>query len=494
MEERVSIVITSDGACLLSGDKDNLVMDQIVEGDTTLSRIVRNTGLPKSTVFSILGKLTSDGMIDSYSDDEGMRWYRAISSRAINLQKPMLMPDIMERRWNRRVSTDMSEPIPKICYMALMSAPESSGVDTTPIYLDLGQRLGEEILMASPPSKAIESVMSFLRHTKMCDVKYAGKSVEEHTFQVMFKNLLLDKSARLVCCTVASIMRTVLNRVNGSDLDIQSIKPIPYTTVYEIVLSANGHMFPRNRRLDDVPIEGPVGNRPQLFITEEGPVCVTGIQAQMMEHMMKGYISQKDLAHELGVPTSTVSFNMKKLIGCKLVERDKEGCKVIATPSVRWCEPQHRYRLATDVYIHRCVSEPDSIHRHLLSYSITNGIRIGLDIRPVMYNTGAALAHILISHRPDSDLNEIMKLLDSNSYWIKDCCARVLKMDPLTFSLRMGYNVDELMSEYINIFHQHFFRVIVQHLYGKDNDVLYSNFFGVGNRVHIIRFGRLDEQ
>ena len=102
MEERVSILITPDGACLLSGDRDNLVMDQIAKGDITLARIVKNTGMPKSTVFSILDKLASYGIIDSYLDDDGMRWYTATSSRIINLRKPMLMPDIMERRWNRR--------------------------------------------------------------------------------------------------------------------------------------------------------------------------------------------------------------------------------------------------------------------------------------------------------------------------------------------------------------------------------------------------------
>jgi DNA-binding transcriptional ArsR family regulator len=141
MEGRVSIVITPDGACLLSGDRDNLVMDQIFRKDATLSRIVRNTGLPKSTVFSILNKLTSDGIVDSYSDEDGMRWYRATSVRAINLHKPMIMPDIMERRWNRHASRGSLETIPKICYMALMSAPESSGVDTSPLYLNLGREL-----------------------------------------------------------------------------------------------------------------------------------------------------------------------------------------------------------------------------------------------------------------------------------------------------------------------------------------------------------------
>jgi hypothetical protein len=50
------------------------------------------------------------------------------------------------------------------------------------------------------------------------------------------------------------------------------------------------------------------------------------------------------------------------------------------------------------------------------------------------------------------------------------------------------------MSEYINVFHQHFLRVIVQHLYGREYDVLQSDFFGVGNRMHIIRFGRTDDR
>ena len=494
MEERVSILITPDGACLLSGDRDNLVMDQIAKGDITLARIVKNTGMPKSTVFSILDKLASYGIIDSYLDDDGMRWYTATSSRIINLRKPMLMPDIMERRWNRHISSDMSEPIPKICYMALMSAPESSGVDTSPIYLDLGRRLGEEIVRTSRPSEAVGSAMSFLKHAGMCDIKYVGKGREEHTFQVTFKNLLFDKSARLVCCTVASLMKTLLNIVNGTDLDIRSIKPVPYTTVYEIVLSTYGRMFPEGKPFDDVPSVGPVGNRPQMYMTDNGAECITGIQSQIMDLMMHRCTMQKDLAHMLGVPTSTVSFNMRRLIERGLVERDKQGYRVIATPSVKWCEPQRMYRHVTDMYIRRCISEPDYIHRYLLAFSITNGMRMGIDIRPVLYNTGAALAHILISHIPDADLDAMMKIVDSNHYWIQDCCARVIRKDPLTFILRVGYNMDDLMSEYINVFHQHFFRVVVQHLCGKEYDVLSSNYFGVGNRVHIIRFGRIEER
>jgi hypothetical protein len=185
---------------------------------------------------------------------------------------------------------------------------------------------------------------------------------------------------------------------------------------------------------------------------------------------------------------------MRRLIDRGLVACDRDGYRIIAIPSVKWCEPQRRYRTITDMYLHRCLSEPDSIHRHLLSFIILNGIRIGMDIRPVMYNTGDALAHGLLSHLPDLDLDDIMEVISSDPNWLQEGRIRLIGKDPLTFHLRVGYDLDELMSEYINVFHQHFLRVIVQHLYGREYDVLQSDFFGVGNRMHIIRFGRTDDR
>ena len=70
----VMVLITGNGPKLISGNTDVTTLDSILHGSVTLSDILADTGLKKSTIFSSLKRLKTYGVIDSEGEGNDRRY------------------------------------------------------------------------------------------------------------------------------------------------------------------------------------------------------------------------------------------------------------------------------------------------------------------------------------------------------------------------------------------------------------------------------------
>ncbi|MBO7204963.1 MAG: helix-turn-helix domain-containing protein [Candidatus Methanomethylophilaceae archaeon] len=419
MAERTELFVTCKGIRIVEGDSRNTILDLVISGDMPLSRITSITGLPKSTVFSMLNSMISEGIIQHRIDRSGHRMYSSNALRILNVRSISHLPDISNRRWGPQVSSNNLHNIPRICLLAMLCAPENTGIDCMAAYLDMGICIGHEIIRTHEgnDSDILPRTMDLLKHMGICYIDRVSSI--RYEFNLLFVGGM-NNSARIMCGLASMTLKTVISYMESIDLQVTSMRPIPYVNGYKVVIKKGHSAFPPNNPFRDMEFSDVPDTDTAFFLAGSNTVFTTGIQTRIIHGLIDGYDNLPKLSSHLGASTSTISANIRRLGQMGLVERVKEGFRFKGMEIMRFQRPRPELSSYSDRCIRMMIEQPHMSHRHMLAYVITNALRLGIDVRPVLHNTGRAMALELYNTDPDITIDSVIDFLKYSAWWTKD--------------------------------------------------------------------------
>lgn len=489
MDERCEIYMTPDGVHLVSGNVRNLILDMIIYGGTSISNIVSETGIPKSTVFSNINKLASEGLIRPSVDEDGGRIYRSDAIRVITFCKKEYIPDIVNRRWDMQMSPRYFDDTSRMCLVAMLAASKSTGVDCLPAYLHMGMCLAEEIIRMEdrPIDDVLEFVIWYLRESGVCHVEAISRS--EYLLRTSLSSGVAAEVGELMCTMGAVMIAKVLTSMSVDRQLLCGFEETEQKGTYHAIIGTGHSVLPPNNKMTGSDRSMPDDGWPRIYLGDYGAVYVTGLQSHIIDALGNGLRNLPSIASYLNMPLSTVSFNLRRLNEMGLVERTRNGFVSNGLECTRWCRPRPEVHEHTVQAVRDMATRPRDAHRYFLFFTILDALENGMDMRPLVVNTGRALAIMFCSRLKEPTVEYTMDNLCNYAWWFEDCDLEVVDEDLFTVMITCFWDMPTIISETFGSFYATFFCEVLRILNGgvpyRAVDVEVS---GEGNRVHRMSF------
>lgn len=487
MEDTYEIFITRNGTAAVTGETKNAVLNAILSEPSSLAKIVSVTKLPKSTVFSILNKFLTEGLIQcETSPVDNSKVYSSDSVRLMSFRKPeKLKFDLVASRWGSERNIDRMGDISRICFITFLSAAEFTGVDLMPLFVDLGSQIGKK-LVEKCNSDCIETVNKFLKISQLADVQ----SVEKNPFSisVIFPTLSSSGASRVMGGFIASIYTETINGFLGTNYKICSLKISSRFDGCHFVIKDGPGIFQPNNSLRDISFKIDNSRTPSLYISENGVQCVSGLQEKILITMSKGKTNLADIAASVDAPVSTVSFNLDRMGKMNLVKRNSNGFVLCSIPCMSWKGPNQELIELCDKYIANIAETPEYAYRYMVWFIIVNAMRLGMDNKVVLYNTARSMAKLEYDSLESPPLEDMIDYLKCSANWTKNVEFTVIGFRPFKINIRENYDMDRVVAETKNAFYGEFFCELLKQVYhGIEFAMTHSEILGDGNRRHIIQ-------
>lgn len=422
----------------------------------------------------------------AHIDDRGRKVHATDSIRVLSLVNIDTVPDLVNRRWTTQFEPGYASDTPRLCFLAMLSSSENTGIDTIVSYMGMGEELGRKYVetYAGSCNNLLDDSIGFLEDADICTISINPENGS--VFDIIMPTDIDCKATRLIGGLVASYLRYILSVIHDKRLEICSMDVLGNSSI-QATIGEGASIFPPNNKLSNIIEESPRDGWPAIYLSDRGAVYVNGTQAHMLDILAQRCCSLAEMADLMGMPTSTTSFHLNRLGQYGLVDRTRNGFASKGYLCIRMCEPMKALSDEIRWYLGMAVTQPDDIHRHFLSYVITNTLWIGMDLRPILCNTARALAIKLCEYLEEVSFDSVLKHLNYNAWWFRDCTVEVHGLDPFTIVIRFGYRLSDTMADAMNRFYGSFFCEILHQLRRGDVfEISRNQIFGEGNRNHIL--------
>lgn len=481
------LYLTSRGASVVSGESKKMVLNAILTEPCSLAEIVSSTKLPKSTVFSILNKFISEGLIqyDVSSDGVG-KIYRSDSVRIMTFNKPEnLSFNLTSSRWGPECNLESLKDISHICFVTILSAAEFTGVDLMPLYLDFGSQIGKTLIKDVEPSKCIQTVNEFMKKSQIANIQ----SIDEMAFSidVLFPILSSKDATRVMGGFVGAVYNEAVNKTFDKSCKICSLKINARFDGCHIVIKDGVGIFPPNNSLHMMSFKAVSNGTPALYICEKGVECVSVLQEKILSSMAKGNTTLAEISASVDSPLSTVSFNLDRMGKLGLVKRVPNGFALNSIPCLVWKDPKNELSKLCDHCVDLIVKDSENAYRYMIWFVISNALRLGMDNRKVIYNTAKSLAKFEYNALGSPPMEEFIDYLRNTARWTRNLEITVMQFRPFKVSIKEDHDMDMIIAETTSEFYGEFFCEVLKLINrGTKFRVAESTISGEGNRRHII--------
>ena len=419
-ENTFQLILVGGNLIPVRGSTDTSVFMSVMRGADTLSTILGETGLKKSTAFSSLKRLSETGAIDSRDDDGERKWYsnafRVLEST--ETVKESLKPYFMESLFVRGDGSYKRLLTNAISLMA------SFGVSISPILdsmaIGIADRLYDQKYKETDAEEAIDICIRFLT-----DVDLARITLLDHIplkIGVELTTPMPHLSASIYVQFVLTILSSFATLCTGDPYCISSTEETGEGT-YVANLSPSIKKCPEsygNNILKDTRITRS-GDDQWIYLID-GDIKIVK-EKPWMDIIDAVSIYPRDalsISKITGMPRATVLLNVRRMVNEGILTSVGKGktsmYSLATTHSFTWKGVNLENTADEDMELNLMISDSDSFFLHMMSYIILRGDSLGIDVGPLLYNISTIFADITMEHKKYTSIKDALSFLQESDF------------------------------------------------------------------------------
>jgi hypothetical protein len=491
--QNFEVFITSHGAVLMEGKTKTVILDAILSGYGTLSEISTSQSIPKSTVFSVTNKLIDEGVI-SYVENGSERRLRCNAARILFSSE---VDKEAKKYLEYKDDSWMEQPQSKLVVLHLILSAQSNGVDISPLTVEMGRCIGTTIVNkigATSIDRGLGEVCRFLSETDLADATVI--SLFPLKIKVRAREVLSRSSTTVILKMVGGIVSSFMSTSTGVNQSV--IDAVHSDDDWNMVTMTFGYPSPGKEKLKSNASRyhslTPYGAAEdfEIYINDKEFVPVSGktplaISKLLLEHSM----TSGELSKAVGVPQSTILFNLKNMMSADLVKTKKRNGKNVfiscSRPAIKWLESKEYLYLKAESYLDLAWDDRANASRHILFFILLNATAIGMDLSYAIGNLARIFADWLVESRPNTSMDALMEFMSDKKY-NKRIELKVESFFPFTLLRIMDYDMDDEVAKILSNYSISFFGELLLKTTGVIHAVKENVIFGDGNRLQRIVF------
>ena len=480
----VMVLITGNGPKLISGNTDVTTLDSILHGSVTLSDILADTGLKKSTIFSSLKRLKTYGVIDSEGEGNDRRYVMSSAPVFVSCD-----PDqsSMEPFFEACLFPSTSGFYRNMFYH-MIAIGSANGISLKPMLINYALSLGKTAydMMGDPiVDKGLNDLLDYLTDTgagefeiiDMIPLRIGMSLMKEMPYvsSVIYSEFISTIVARFVSLSTGRtyVAKTVnTEEKNGFVLEISPSK-IPYPQAYGV--------FPLTSiRMDSNSI-GPLS----IYRTRQGFQAVSDKEGiSVLSVITDKGLSVRDISKTLGLGEKDVSSHLSRLESLGIVTAHAGEKNMIYRsnnrPMMNWNTDSARPMMEHFIPLENAFREPDYFFYYVVSYMIIRVASIGSDITGALFSFAGHVAEHLLSIMEQPTMKKVIEAMEP-------CSFRKIHVEsfmPFTAITEADHDLEPYIADHLSGFDVMFFGRIMESLTGHMHVVKDSRIYGEGNRYH----------
>jgi len=479
------LFIGANGPVTVSGNTDVATLNSIMRGHMTLSEILNDTGLKKSTVFSSLKRMNKSGIVNS----EGTGNDRRYSVSIAQVFKTCDVDDHSMEPFFDACLTPFTNEFYRNMFLHMIMMGTSNGISLQPMLINYAIMLGDVAYgtIGHPTTDiGLRNLLDYLNATRMADFEIVDMIPLELNVTILpeitpvatsiyleFISVIISRYVSL--CTDNTWVPNTMEHEDGS--------------TYRIILSPTMEKYPYAYGV--VPLKsikmGDVHENRLLSVyrTKNGFLTISDTdQLRVASAIKDRWASVKELSETLSLDEDTVRNAMDALIGYDLISVNKNSSCISyrskTRPIMQWDGKSATLLEEHRVILKEAFDEPKYFFYYVVSYLILRVASTGADITGGLFSFAGHMADHLLSKMERPTMRKAIELLEQSSFRK----IHVGSFIPFTAVTESNHDLESYIAEYFSHFDTMFLGRLMESITNHMHVVTESKIYGDGNRYH----------